>query len=293
VDINQTTGECPETGATLRLFALTEEQRRHVHDTLLEMAASQHEEHCDKMRAKGKLNEGQDGDYALQELSSFSAWLNNREGEPFTAFVDGPNVAYFGHGNVHYSQVQLVIDELERMGERPLVTMPQKYVQSSFWVSGPKMQVLSQREIDIMNNLLETGRMFTVPAACLDDYYWMLASVANQTESRLYVATDNRDGRFPGMRPILVTNDNMRDHRLSLLEPREFRRWKSCHVVNYAIGAYESTEWESRNLSLFPADFFSREMQGNSHPGYAGATVWHFPVVEWDEPGRLLIFIQH
>ena len=34
---------------------------------------------------------------------------------------DGPNVACFGHGNVHHGQVDVVVKELETVGERPLV----------------------------------------------------------------------------------------------------------------------------------------------------------------------------
>ena len=292
--VDAATGICNATGTKLRLFALTNEQRRHVHDTLLEMAASQHEEYGEKLRAKGKVKVDRDGTYAREQLLEFSSWLQNRDGQPFTAFVDGPNVAYFGHGSVHYSQVQSVVEELERMGERPLVTMPQKYVSNNFWLASlGRMQELTDRELTIMNNLLNDNKMYAVPAACLDDYYWMLASVANQTTSRLnVVSTDDDKGRFPGLRPMLVTNDQMRDHRLSLLEPREFRRWTSCHIVNYDISPYENDEWEERTIQLYPADFFSREIQGNKHPDCNDTMVWHIPVSEWPEPGRFCVFIR-
>lgn len=116
----------------------------------------------------------------------------------------------------------------------------------------------------------------------------MLASVSNQTNARkscnLKVPIENTEGRFPGLRPILVTNDKMRDHRLRLLEDREFRRWLSCHIVNYNISstAPASEEWTSNpRISFVPADFYSREIQGN--PSRDGrCTAWHFPVSEWD-----------
>lgn len=295
VQVNDTTAVCPESGARLRLFTLNERQRKHVHNTLLEMAAAQHEEYGEKLNARSKSNrplEPRDGDYALQELSKFSEWLINRDGEPFTAFVDGPNVAYFGHGAVHYSQVQLAVDQLERMGERPLVIMPQKYVAPNFWLASTGyMQVLSEGELEIMNRLLATDKMYIVPSGCLDDYYWMLASVANQTDSKLRVSTDDAQGRFPGLRPLLISNDMMRDHRLELLEPRLFRRWKNCHVVNYDIKAYTKSEWEQRRVDFAPADFFSREIQGNKVADASDCMAWHFPVIEWAEPDRLCICI--
>ena len=135
--------------------------------------------------------------------------------------------------------------------------------------------------------------IYVVPIRCLDDYYWMLASVANQTatnqHSPMYVSTDDQSERFPGLRPMLVTNDQMRDHKLELLEPREFRRWVSCHIVNYnvSVSEDESNEQELK-LEFYPADFFSKEIQGNLDGNGKGLS-WHIPVTEWEERERLLI----
>ena len=124
--------------------------------------------------------------------------------------------------------------------------------------------------------------MYTVPRLNLDDYFWMLASVSNQTNATkrgdLSIPICDDQGRFPGMRPMLITNDQMRDHKLDLLEPREFRRWSSCHIVNYDIAYYEKDEWEEdRLISFEPADSFSREIQANPHETGNGS-VWHFPI---------------
>lgn len=137
--------------------------------------------------------------------------------------------------------------------------------------------------------------MYSVPPRCLDDYFWMLASVSNQTVARkkcdLQVPPENTNGRFPGLRPMLVTNDRMRDHKLDLLEPREFRRWSSCHIVNYNVTPFVENEWEEGRIVEFSAaDFFSREIQGNHHKN-GNDVVWHFPVTEWEEPARFCIWI--
>jgi hypothetical protein len=139
--------------------------------------------------------------------------------------------------------------------------------------------------------------MYVVPTRCLDDYYWMLASVANQSiareqngNCRLVVPPNDESGRLPGLRPLLISNDQMRDHKLDLLEPRDFRRWCSCHIVNYNLSLFGESEWEKRHVELRPADFFSREIQGNNH-GSGEGLVWHFPVSEWAEPDRLCIYI--
>jgi hypothetical protein len=145
------------------------------------------------------------------------------------------------------------------------------------------------------SRLLESGSMYVVPSQCLDDYYWMLASVTNQTNARqqdeLHVSATDGAGRFPGLRPMLITNDQMRDHKLELLEAREFRRWCSCHIVNYSFSAFVEDEWEkNREIVFNPADFFSREIQGNVHESGNGL-VWQFPVTGWEEPDRLCIWI--
>jgi hypothetical protein len=145
----------------------------------------------------------------------------------------------------------------------------------------------------LLFSLIEYGKMYSVPARCLDDYFWMLASISNQTNARqhadIHVSTTDDNGRLPGLRPMLVTNDQMRDHKLDLLEPREFRRWCSCHIVNYDIPNFEEDEWEERRVEFHPADFFSREIQGNTHG--RGGKAWHFPVTEWSEPDRLCVWI--
>jgi hypothetical protein len=145
-------------------------------------------------------------------------------------------------------------------------------------------------------SLKADGKMYIVPRFCLDDYYWMLASVSNQTTARnapdFNVPTGDEQGRFPGMRPLLITNDQMRDHKLDLLEPREFRRWCSCHIVNYDVDGFEADEWaETRTVSLSPADVFSREIQSNPH-GSKNGTVWHFPVSDWEGASWLCLWVE-
>ena len=70
------------------------------------------------------------------------------------------------------------------MGEYPLIIMPQKYVQESFRVTKGYFQTLRPKELNIIKTYIEKGSLYTVPPQCLDDYYWMLASVSAQTKSR-------------------------------------------------------------------------------------------------------------
>ncbi len=62
---------------------------------------------------------------------------------------DGPNIAYFGHVDVHYSQIDLAVKELLKMGEQPLVIMPEKYSMPKFRISTGFLQKLMLKEIEI------------------------------------------------------------------------------------------------------------------------------------------------
>lgn len=214
----------------------------------------------------------------------------------FSLMSDGPNVGFYGYGEFHYSQLKQVVDKLESLGETPLVTMPKKYTSPSFNLRRNYRQTLSDEDLELISNLTQEKKMYVVPARCLDDYYWMLGSISNQTNARqlvdLQVKAGDEEGRFPGLRPMLVTNDQMRDHKLDLLEPREFRRWCSCHIVNYHVSKFDADkEWEERPVDFYPADFFSREIQDNVDENTN--RVWHFPVSDWEEPSRFFVSVRN
>jgi hypothetical protein len=142
-------------------------------------------------------------------------------------------------------------------------------------------------------SLIEKGMLYRVPPRLLDDYYWMIASVSDQIASRnganIDVSPQNEDGRWPGTRPMLVSNDQMRDHKLEMLEPRLFRRWYSSHIVNYNFTAFVGNDCVDREIGFSTPDFFSREIQGNPAPG--GGMAWHFPVSDWDIDDRFVVRI--
>jgi hypothetical protein len=149
-----------------------------------------------------------------------------------------------------------------------------------------------------ISSLSDAKKLYRVPARCLDDYYWMMASVSDQTRSRngtnMDVTAGNKEGRWPGTRPMLLSNDQMRDHKLELLEPRLFRRWTSSHIVNYNFTAFVDDECFDSEIGFSAPDFFSREIQVNRTPpnnggdntndgdDIRGGLAVHFPVSDWD-----------
>lgn len=56
---------------------------------------------------------------------------------------------------MHYSQVKLVVDALERMNEKPLVIMPQKYTAPKFNVNYGLMQELSDRDLAVLKEYVQ------------------------------------------------------------------------------------------------------------------------------------------
>jgi len=229
------------------------------------------------------------------KLNRFGRWLQTRDGKPFTAVIDGPNIAYymqnFQQGSFNFYQIKFVVDALEGMGENVLVVLPKKYTYDWFSIQKATQTVkqqLSSEEKAIRDDLIAKGKAYVVPVGSLDDYYWMYASVSMNEE---FVPPDNLEGRWPGNRPMLISNDKLRDHKLSLLEPRLFRRWYSNFMVNFTFSAFVNDECVDKEIGFKTADFYSREIQGNHV--HENGTTWHFPVSDWAENECLCIRIPH
>jgi hypothetical protein len=82
---------------------------------------------------------------------------SKRPGKPYTAIIDGANIAYFGQnfeqGKFNFHQIQFLLEALESKGEHPLVIVPNKYVMNTFYSNtGPqaKRQSLTPKEIKII-----------------------------------------------------------------------------------------------------------------------------------------------
>ncbi|EEC46713.1 predicted protein [Phaeodactylum tricornutum CCAP 1055/1] len=282
VHIDQSSGHCPVSGVKLRLMSLEPEQAKAFKQNILDMATSEQ----DRYELKSKQKRAQRSDFILNE---FMKWLDTRAGDPFTAILDGPNIGYymqnFEGGRFSYHQLKFVVDSLESMNEKPLVILPRKYANDRIHLTiGGVMQTLKKEELQIRNYLIKTGRVYLVPPGHLDDYFWMLSSLSTQTTARngrdLSVLPGDPGGRWPGARPMLISNDQMRDHKLDLLEPKLFRRWYSNFMVHYNFAAFVGGQCSHPDIGFNPADFFSREIQMNQRVG--GASCWHFPLTDFE-----------
>ena len=83
---------------------------------------------------------------------------STREGKPFTAIVDGANIAYymqnFEGGTFNFHQIKFMVEALEKMNENPLVVLPHKYSSKSFHISmgaSRRRQVVTNKEREILD----------------------------------------------------------------------------------------------------------------------------------------------
>lgn len=121
ISLDRSTGLCPVTQAQQQLIILEPDQRTQLHNDLLKLSTEQYAKFAGRKADDSPTR-------AREQLQLFSNWLDQRQGEPFTAIVDGANVGYymqsFDRGRFNYYQIQFMVDTLEGRGENPLVVIP-------------------------------------------------------------------------------------------------------------------------------------------------------------------------
>lgn len=140
-----------------------------------------------------------------------------------------------------------------------------------------------------MSRLWTSEKLYFVPQACLDDYFWLLASVSEQSSCQagdLEGSLPKTRMQWPGNRPVVMTNDHIRDHQeFQFLPPRLFNRWYSSTIMNYNFTGFVGDECVDPEIAFTPADLYSREIQGNTattNGTSSSCLSWHFPVQDWD-----------
>ena len=254
MNIVRSDGICPLTNTTLRQIPLTGAEKEVISENLAQLAETQFLEFTrtgggKKYSNKNKNNRNNSNNNKtyynnnnnnnnnnaynntnpIDEIKKFKKWLLLSRNGPFTAIVDGANVAYYGQnydgGFFNLYQINAIVEILVSRGENPLIILPHKYTTPSFGTNkchgSQQRQVLSEDEKSLLREWTNSGQLYISPPRCLDDYYWIMASVADQSQSQSH----------PQSRPIVISNDEMRDHKLSLCSPRQFQRWKANQMV--------------------------------------------------------------
>jgi hypothetical protein len=79
--IDPKSGVCPRSDVKLELIKLDDDQRKQFVDSIFRLSKSRFEEF------KERINRNLKHDHGTKALTSFTSWLNSREGKPFTAII--------------------------------------------------------------------------------------------------------------------------------------------------------------------------------------------------------------
>jgi len=212
---------CAHCGTPLSLLTLNADQRALVRTRLRQRAAV-----VDR------------SGFLVDFLQRFADWLLTSPSN-FDCVIDGPNVGYedqnYEGGTFNYYQVEDLRQELQLAGMQPLIVMPSKYMPSKF--EGAKIPnhtrrqryrhtELSVADLLIIEHWRQLGVVYEAEVSGKDDWLWMYASLLGE-----------------GRR--VVTNDEMRDHWLHLLEWHLFRRWKESQIIHFDFKRFEDPDtWQ-------------------------------------------------
>jgi len=170
--------------------------------------------------------------------------------------IDAPNVAFFGQHSkrisYNHSKVNIMIRELIKGGERPLLIQPMS-----------KMNKRINFESKDVQEWFDENMLFTVPRG-YDDLFWMYASLIKE-----------------GVR--VISNDKMRNHQ-ALFSPSggwdnydQMRDLMSWYTQQIRFIFYERNNED--NVVFKPSPWILRETQVFELSGGKGKE-WHIPIIE-------------
>ncbi|CAM9211126.1 unnamed protein product [Ectocarpus sp. 12 AP-2014] len=344
-------GVCDCCGAALKVVGLDPAARARVRSALVELASetayptppplpglplqakrrqSSRLQYAYTGEGQGEMDRGGLGE-AMGDLEQFAAWLEERgrEGVHFTTVVDGCNVAYYGQnkegGKFEISQVDLMVRQLERNGERVLVILPERYLRPCVPNSARSRRgknpssALSDEDLETIDGWRQRHMLYSCANGTDDDLFWMYFTVSSDAaaiegegkvtngdggdglrENRQGYKPSNSNGvdgiyvggqeatlrgafaggsgdetglggtgegvgegggrartrtgvsssgdGFAG-RLTVVSNDEMRNHRMALLEPVPFKRWRKSQVRGFHFPVISPKD-DSRGSSL-------------------------------------------
>eukprot|EP00854_Cymbomonas_tetramitiformis_P000485 gene483-874_t len=251
-------GLCPLTGRRLSLITLTQEDREAMLQGLFQLARE--DDRTRKRSRKGqrvatthRARAGSDfvavwpyvhlSQASKERLGTFQHWLQQRHnvasgGRPLRYVVDGANVAYcrqnFGEGGFSFYQINLVLNHLVEVEgcswDEILLLMPKKYLN------------------DVIPNHARARSRQTEGFEVVDDSTSVIPSHSQHL-------------------PMCITNDNMRDHRLYILESRSFTRFKASQLVRFDImERLVSAQPEDENKQYEEKEEASDECMGAESP---------------------------
>ena len=164
--------------------------------------------------------------------------------------IDGANVGYFGRrppkDKLSFQQIDRVIHALmsepSSYGKKVLLILHQRHFKR-----------LSNSQYRIVDAWKRDRILYQTPHRMNDDWFWLYAAVYSSQFVR---------------QPLVITNDQMRDHHFQMLSQRCFLKWRERHVVRF--GFSNLYDFRVPPTFWFPLPY-STQIQDS-------ASSWHFPV---------------
>ena len=129
------------------------------------------------------------------------------------------------------------------------------------------------------------GCLIEVPRGANDDWFWLYATLWLEKQRRLKSGIENHSQLSPALyppetsepgnrNPILVSNDQMRDHVFRMgIDPLIWRRFAHRHICRFKITYPEEEEDRREYLFELPPVFSRLPQKGLGN-------VWHLPVAD-------------
>ena len=239
-------GRCPACQCLLKSIELTTEQRA----TILRQV--------DEVLASGKGEKGNSKVDGAAKFEEFKQYLQHEAGAA-DVIIDGANVGFYMQRpdrnpstSLNFSQIDRVVRHFKEQNKRILLVLHERHFHWKRLKDRPKWTRYIKRWDD-------AKILYRTPTHMNDDWFWLYAC--------LYSSSN-------GKRPIVVTNDLMRDHHFKMLSRRYFLQWRERHVVNFVFPSRADT---AAPIFIFPQSYSSR-IQSHDATEEGAPIRWHFPV---------------
>ena len=142
----------------------------------------------------------------LLHFQKFKQWLSTDKLSKNNIIIDGANIGYFnnrpGKGNkINFSQIQTIKQQLEELNYNVIIILHQRHCDK-----------MNKKQTKIYKSW--ENNVFLTPIGINDDLFWLYASLL--------------------LSAYIITNDRMRDHKLSISYDK-MSIWKKKYIITYDI----------------------------------------------------------
>eukprot|EP00916_Digyalum_oweni_P026814 GHVL01044021.1.p1 GENE.GHVL01044021.1~~GHVL01044021.1.p1 ORF type:complete len:498 (+),score=132.99 GHVL01044021.1:119-1612(+) len=190
---------------------------------------------------------------AHTQILKFEDMLNDQI-EPYTIFIDGPNIAYHNSkGILKLEQIELIRKKLIKMGYKSIILLTPK-IYSLMYDNYNNIHCINNKSnIDIYKLIKyweSLNCIYITPHSIDDDIFLLFGSICRKN-----IICD------------IITNDTMKNH---ILYNKYYNIWIDTCIIKYNI---------EKDVKLIPKPIYSLFYQRSEVTSSMGCgPVWHFPI---------------